>query len=500
MIFPAAGHTTCEVMPLAAEKDARGAYLGELSHENILEIFGGAADFSVRAVTVGGQRLWLYAIDGLTSGGDISELVLKPLLRVCGQQSVHTLYERALTGEVYNFVALECRSLDDAARKLVNGFCVVLFGEAGALAFEDKTGEKRAPSAPETENTVKGPKDAFTETLRTNTSLLRRHLRAPELRLFETTLGRRSRTNIGLAYLDGLTAPDLVEKMKKRLGEIDIDGALSPASIEEYLTGSRATAFPLLQYTERTDRFAQGLLDGRVGILVDGLPLGYLAPVDLATLMSSAEDRATDFVSASAIRILRYLALLVSLALPAAYIAMVAFHPEMLPTRLLEAIIESKRAVPFSTVLEVLGLLVAFELVQEASIALPQPIGQSLSVIGGLVVGTAAVDAKLISPAALIVVASAGVCGYALPGRDFAAAVRLWRFLLAALAGIGGLFGLTAGAVCLLIHLSGLESLGVPYLAPFCRVGGARALLRSRLVRQKYRDAALHPQDLKNQE
>lgn len=484
-------------MRLAVEKSADGRYVGALTHENILEVFGGAADFNARTLEISGQRLRLYAIDGLTSGSDISELVLRPLMQDCRGAA---LYERALHSVVYNSVALPCKTLDEAARKLVNGFCLVLFAGGRALAFEDKTGEKRAPSAPETENTVKGPKDAFTETVRTNTSLLRRHLRSPDLRLYETTLGRRSLTNVSLVYLEGLTAPSLVARMKRRLREIDIDGAITPAAVEEYLTGSRATAFPLLQYTERTDRFAQGLLDGRVGLLVDGLPLGYLAPVDLAYLMSSPEDRATDFLSASAIRILRYLALIACLILPAAYIAMVAFHPEMLPTRLLEAIIESKQAVPFPTVLEVLGLLVAFELVQEASVSLPQPIGQSLSVIGGLVVGTAAVDARLISPAALIVVAAAGVCGYALPGRDFAAAVRLWRFALAVLAGVGGLFGLTAGVLWLLIHLAGLESFGVAYLSPFCRVGGASALLRSRLVRQKYRDASLHPQDLKNQE
>ena len=447
---------------------------------------------------MGSHTLYLYAIDGLTSGGDISEFVVKPLLQDTSALTIQALYHRALSSTVYNSVAESCPDLNTVAMKLVNGYSVVLFGDQ-AIAFETKTGEKRSPSAPEVENTVKGPKDAITETIRTNTSLLRRHLRSPALRLYETQVGRRSLTNVSVAYLDGLTNPEMVENVKRRLSEIDIDGFVTPSAVEEYMTGSRPTAFPLLQYTERTDRFAQALLDGRIGLLVDGLPLGYLLPVDLGYLMTSAEDRGTDYLSASAIRILRYAAMLVSLFLPALYVAMAAFHPEMLPTQLLESVIESKQAVPFPTIFEVLGLLVAFELLQEASVSLPQSIGQSLSIIGGLVVGTAAVDAKIISPAALIVVAAAGIAGFAMPGRSFAAALRLWRFVLAVLASLMGLFGLTLGALGLLVHLAGLESMGVEYLAPFSAVSGQRAILRRRLKDRKFRDSNLYPLDVQNQ-
>lgn len=469
-----------------------------LTDGGISALFDGAGDFNRRVLHVGGHTLYLYTIDGLTSGGDISEFVVKPLVQDAFGGTMEELYDRALHTAVYNSVAEPCDDLDSVAKKLVNGFAVVLFG-ARAIAFEDKTGEKRSPSAPEVENTVKGPKDAFTETVRTNTSLLRRHLRTPALRLYETVVGRRSLTNVTVAYIDGLTDTALVERMKTRLAQIDIDGLLSPAAVEEYVTGSRPTAFPLLQYTERTDRFAQALLDGRVGLLIDGLPLGYLAPVDLGYLMTSPEDRGTDYFSASALRVVRYLALLLGLLLPALYVAMTGFHPEMLPTLLLESIIESKQNVPFPTVFEVLGLLVAFELLQEASVSLPQSIGQSLSIIGGLVVGTAAVEAKIVSPTALIIVAVAGICGFALPGRGFADAVRLWRFLLTVLASLGGLYGLTMGALCLLVHLAGLESLGRCYLAPFSRVSGGRFLLRRRLVNEKFRDGTLHPRDPRNQ-
>lgn len=363
----------------------------------------------------------------------------------------------------------------------MNGFCVVLFpGETEALCFETKTGEKRGPSAPESESTVKGAKDAFTETMRTNTSLVRRHLRTPSLRLEQKLLGSRSGTGMTICYLDGVCRQEHIERMRRRLDAIRLEGVLSPAAVEETVSGSRTTAFPLLQYTERTDKFCQGLLSGQIGLLVDGLPEGFLTPVSIGRLMQSPEDRAVDPVSATCVRALRYLALLASLLLPGLYAAMAMHHPEMLPTKLLTSIIESKKDVPFSTILEVLGLLAAFEILQEAGLHLPQAIGTAVSIIGGLVVGTAAVDAKLVSPAALIVAAAAGICGFALPDRDLSDAVRIWRFALTVLAGAAGLFGLTVGALLLLIHLAGLSSLGEAYLAPFSDVKMGSAVVRHR--------------------
>lgn len=475
-------------------QESNTMYPGEINHENIMKIFSGAGDFNTRTLSLSGATLKAYAIDGLTSGGDISEYVFKPIMEQLKGSDMQRLYQQALNGGVFNSVAKACKDLDDVAMLLVNGFCVVLFPQVGAIAFETKTGEKRGLSAPDVEHTAKGPKDSFVETVRTNTSLIRRHLRTPELRLYETTVGRRSLTNVTIVWVEGITNREYVKRMQMRLKDIDVDGLLSPAAVEEYVTGSRKTAFPLLQYTERTDRFCQGLLNGRIGLFVDGLPLGYLAPVDVGYLMNSPEDLGRDYISASWVRILRYGALLIGLLLPAIYIAMTVYHRNLIPEMLMQIVMESRDKIPWSAIWEVLGLLTAFELLQESGVHLPQSIGQSVSIIGGIVVGTSAVEAGLISPMALIIVSIAGICGFVIPNRDFASAVRVWRFGLAILASIGGLTAVGAGLLLLVIHLASLRSLGVPYVRIF-----SPGLVRKRLVKEKLRDPNLHPEDERKQ-
>ncbi len=480
--------------PFVPHPAPQSKYPVPITRDNLRRIFGETGDFTLRQVLAGPdkQEIWVCSIDGLVSSSEISDFVMKPLMQA--RQSVSLEMAKTL---IYNAVEVPVPDMDAAAEKLVNGFCLVIFGENQAAAFEVKTGEKRSISSPEVENTIKGAKDAFTETVRTNTSLVRRHLRTPELRLEERVVGRRSLTNVTICSIAGITDPNLVQAVSRRLKSLDIDGLLTPAAVEEYLTGSRSTAFPMQIYTERADRFAWGLMAGRVGILVDGLPLGYLLPCCLGDFMESPEDRGGNYLVASAIKFLRYLSLLAALLLPGMFVAVCLYHQEMIPAAWLRAIVESRDAVPFSVGAEVLVLLCSFELLQEAGLHLPQNLGQAVSIIGGLVVGSAAVEANLVSPAALIVVAVAGICGFALPQRDFADAIRIWRFLLVIGGLMAGMAGVTLGLLMLLLHLGMLRSLGIPYLLPISQ--GKLPKLRPLLVQEKYRPEELSPENRRNQ-
>lgn len=481
---------------------------GPLTAEALGEVFRDCVDFTRRPVALEGLgELTLCYLGGMVRMERVSDYVLRPLaedaqLRTCG--SMARAMVRMEEGALYNLGVARRDTLDQAAADLVAGWCLLFFpGERTALSFFTGTEEKRSVSAPAGETVLKGARDGFVESVRTNTSIVRRHLKAPELRIKEQTVGRQSLTLVDVLYLEGITDPGLVEQLWDKLADMDVDGVFSTGGIEEYIVPAHRTPFPLVQYTERSDRFCAGLCEGRVGLLIDGIPLGYLTPAVLGNFLQAPQDKSNSWLLATALTLLRYGCMLLTLFLPALYVAMVTFHQEMIPTRLALSIIAAKQDVPFRSAFEVIVLLLAFEILQEAGLRLPQSIGQTVSIIGGLVVGSAAVEAKIVSPAVLIVVAIAGIAGYTMPSQELAGALRLWRFLLAVLASAAGLFGAVMGAAALVVHLAGLESFGVPYLTPFAVSAGAQArehvFLRRPLPQVKDRPPVLHPRNRRKQ-
>lgn len=481
-----------------------------LSLESLEQVFQGTVDFSKRPVRLAGdpeKSVTLCYIGGMVRMERVSDYVLRPMAQdqeLARLPSMGAIMDCMEQGALYSLGVERRSTMDQAVCDLVEGNCLLLFpGEAEVLSFNVGTEEKRSIGAPENETVLKGARDAFVESIRTNTSLVRRHLKAPELKIREQVVGRQSLTAVDVLYVEGITDMELVKQVEAQLQDIDIDAVLSTGNIEEYITEQTSTPFPLIQYTERPDRFCGGLAEGRVGILIDGLPLGYLAPGTIGDFLRAAQDKSNNWMLASMLTVLRYTCLLITLVLPALYVAVVTFHQEMIPTRLALSIISAKRDVPFISVFEVLILLIAFEILQEAGLRLPQAIGQTVSIIGGLVVGTAAVEAKIVSPAVLIVVAIAGIAGYTMPSQELAGALRLWRFALALLASTAGLFGAVMGLAALVCHLAGIESFGVSYLTPFAANEGAqvegRAVLRQPLPKTKLRPAALRTKNKRNQ-
>ena len=268
-----------------------------------------------------------------------------------------------------------------------------------------------------------------------------------------------------------------MQELARRLGRIDVEALVSLGTLEEQLSDKPRSPFPQLLHTEKPDRLASYLANGRVGILVDGIPIALVLPVSFADFMKVTGEGAMNALVASVLTALRYLALVLGMFLPALYAAVASFHQEMLPTKLLLSIIEAKRDVPFSTSAEIVGLLIAFALLQEAGLRLPNPVGDTVSIIGALIVGQAAVEARLVSPIAIIVVAVSGIACYTMPSQDMGSAVRLCRavFLLGAIA--AGLYGVALLCCLLASHLASIESFGVSYTAP-PGGGGGHALGR----------------------
>ena len=474
-----------ESMP--TKSGAAAAYPGPVSFPALAACFAGCADFQTRRIAFGLERaagVTVCWLDGLVSGERVSEDILRPLTEASRSESGEgglPVIAQILRGAVYRCTVTVRTALADAADDLTHGCCVLLFDEGGAaLSFEARGEAVRGIAQPTLEKSLKGAKDSFVETLRTNAALVRQRICSPRLKLRERSLGRRTHTRVAILYVEGLAPPALVAALERRLDRLDVDAVLATGVLEEAIVDAPLSPFPQLLHTERPDRLAMYLLDGRAGLLVDGIPVALVLPASFADFMKVTGDARVHYTAATALTLLRWAALLLSLLTPGLYVAVARFHPEMIPTRLLLSVIEAEQRVPFSAALEVLGMLFAFGLLQEAGLRLPNPVGDTVSIIGALIVGQAAVEARLVSPISIIVVALSGIGCYALPSQDLASAIRLCRLALLLAAIAAGLYGVGLGCCLLLLHLSDLDSFGLNYTAPLSQSehGLRRLLLR----------------------
>jgi spore germination protein KA len=350
---------------------------------------------------------------------------------------------------------------------LIDGKTAVFVEGIGeAFLFGTRSVEKRSISQPETEQVVRGPREGFIESLKVNLSLLRYRLQTPDLRVKMMSVGRITRSKVAVCFIEGIANPDLVAEVEKRLSKIDVDGILGTGYIEQYIEDNPLSPFPQIQNTERPDKTVANLLEGRVAILVDGSPFAIIVPTVFSQFYQTVEDYEERFLLMSFIRLFRLIALTFSLIFPALYVSIISFNPELIPTEFVVAVAGGRAGVPFPSIIEVMVMEVAMEVLREATVRLPQQVGGALSIVGVLVVGQAAVSAGFASPITVVVIALTTIGSFAIPAYNAALAFRLLRFPLLVLAGMFGLYGVMIGLILIINHLLSLKSFGVPYISP----------------------------------
>jgi spore germination protein KA len=438
----------------------------------IRHIFGPNEDVIIREFSFGQKnrmKAGLVFIDGLIDAETINKSVIHPLM-------YDSRFRQEMTTEPFNMDTLlftmlsvgDIRESDDLM-EAVDGCLAgdaVFFADGfhKALVISCKGYETRSITEPQTESVIRGPREGFTENLRTNTALLRRKIRNAALTMETTTLGKRTGTAICLAYLKGVASPTLIEEIKNRLKDIDTDSILESGYIEQYIEDAPFSVFATVGSTEKPDVAAAKILEGRAAILVDGTPFVLTAPMLFVENFQMAEDYYTRILFSSLVRIVRFSAYAISLLAPAIYVALTTFHQELIPTALLFTMIAAREGIPFPAVLEAGLMVVAFEILKEAGIRLPRPVGQAISIVGALIMGEAAVSAGLIGAPMVIVIAITAVASFAVPNNIENLAILRLIFLVLASA-MGGV-GIMIGLLGMLIHLSSLQSFGTPYLSP----------------------------------
>jgi len=445
--------------------------------ENIEAAFENCGDFVKRKFAVGKYKeLWLYVayFDMMANNNFIDDNVMKRLITSIRltpptmNEFNDDIFEGLKDGGISASDMKEEVNLEAAINSILSGDTALFIdGSDKAIIIASRGFPSRGVPSSESEVVIRGARDAFSEVFRINTTLIRRRINDTRLKLEQSQVGKRTKTAVGLMYMDDLVRPNILEETQKRIKNINIDAVLDSGYIEQLIEKSWASPFPQAQATERPDKVASAILEGRIAIVVDNTPFVLIVPATLDTFFQSPDDYYQRFELASLLRILRFLAGFLALTASGLYIATAVFHPSMLPTSLMLKMASARMNVPFPVVVEILIMEAAFELLKEAGIRLPAPIGSTIGIVGGLIVGQAAVEAGIVSPIAVIVVAFGGICSFVLPSISLVNAFRMLKFVLIFLSAAFGFVGFWIGIILTSIHLASLKSFGIPYMFPF---------------------------------
>ncbi len=443
----------------------------EKNKKAFLALLGESADIKKKTMQLGRKKdvgCFIAYIE-VTGGSFLFEnsVVGKLLNQFCGMTGDEIRKSLAV-----NALGISDMTLFDTVEEAVDGMFagdVILFvdGFAQAVKIPDKGYPAMSLQPPDSEKVIRGSKEGFMDSIKVNSALIRKRLRTPKLKVEEIRVGTRTKTNVDIVYMEDLVYPGLLEEIKKRLGRYEIDGVLDSGMIEQLSEEKWYSPFPQFQTTQRPDRAAMSILEGRVIVLVDNSPTGLILPTDYNSFIKTSDDMYNRWEIASFGRILRYMAAFFAMTVPGLYLAVTNFHTQVLPTTLLLSFAAARQGVPFPAVVEVLLMEIAFELLREAGVRLPGAMGNTIGIVGGLIIGQAAVEANIVSPIVVIVVAFTALCSFAIPNEEFATSFRLIKFLFIFLCSWLGFYGFLYGLLLVLIHLSHLKSFGIPYLMPF---------------------------------
>lgn len=428
--------------------------------------FAKCADIIKKQFSIGkyrGYHVYLMYTDGLVDAVMIQDSIIRPLLN-------ESLEDYPKSVEEWVIESADRKQIFDMEEAIINilaGNTLLFFdGCDFAIQVSSKKFPNRGIQSPEQEVSIRGPKDSFNESLRFSTALIRRRIRDTRLKVEQMQVGVRSKTDIAILYMEDLVHEEMLADIKADMEQLCVDGILDGGMLEQFLEKRTNTPFPQYQHTERPDKVASGLMEGRIAIVVDNSPGVLLLPVTLNVFFQAADDYYNRWETASFARVLRYISAMIAIGLPGLYIAIANFHTEVLPTDLILSFAKARQGVPFPVVVEVLMMELAFELLREAGIRLPGQLGGTIGIVGGLIVGQAAVDAGLVSTIVVIVVSLTAIASFSVPSESFRGAFRLLKFFMMIVCAIWGLYGYFLGWLAIAIHLCSIESYGIPYLAP----------------------------------
>jgi spore germination protein KA len=434
----------------------------------LYNVFQCAPDIVYRKISVGpDQEAVIINIDGLSDKQLMSEGIFKAIMWEdrYGESKPKVDIEHIRQEVIKINSVSELVNMQAAVNAVLKGNAVLFLDgcstglSIGVIAFEH-----RGVEPPQTEVVVRGSREGFTENIRTNTALLRRRIKDPDLRIEKMIIGTRTQTEVNLVYISNLVNDELVEEVRRRLKTIKIDAILESGYIEEFIEDHPLSIFPTISNTESPDKLSSKLLEGRVGILTDGTPFALAVPLLCIENFQVSEDYYSRPYLTSMLRMVRFFALHVSIFLPALYVAATTFHPALFPTQMLMKAVSAHQGIPFPIAVEALIMIIIFEGLREAGIRLPRPVGQAVSIVGALILGEAAISAGISSAPIVIIVGMTGIAGFILPPQTDP--VTILRIPVLLVTSIFGIFGMVCCYLMIVVHVLSLRSFGVPYLYP----------------------------------